>query len=318
MNDTTPLPNDASREHLMVQVARMTYQQDKSQTEIALETGLNRWQVARLLADARDTGVVRIEIVPRNHRLPDLESRLLRAFGLRDAVVVPTDAGGDAVALVAGAYLAGLRPRPDVVGVSWGRTMAEVAHWLPEGWAQGVTVVQINGTVAPKPQARGHNDVAETFAVKGNGRFVPLPVPAIVGARETRDILMRDRIVSDVINIAKGAKLLCFSFGALGEDSALVHSGNLLASEVEALLKAGAVGDILGHIIDAEGRIIAPDIDARTIGLDLGTLAQAERSVGVAYGAQKHAVTRAALRAGLVNTLVTDEDTAIFALEQTT
>ena len=160
------LPLDESRDHLMVLIARMTYQQDKTLTEIATETGLNRWQVSRLLQEARDLGVVRIDIVPRALRRPDLEARLANTFGLRDAVVVPgpLEQGAEGVAQAAGQYLAAAKPKPRIVGVSWGRTMAAVAHWLPPDWANGVTVVQINGTVAPVPGIAYHNDVAETFA----------------------------------------------------------------------------------------------------------------------------------------------------------
>ena len=51
--------------------------------------GLTRWQASRLLSEARESGIVRIEIVPRAPRSPELESRLQRRFGLKDAVVVP-------------------------------------------------------------------------------------------------------------------------------------------------------------------------------------------------------------------------------------
>lgn len=313
-NDTARLPSDDIRDHLMVQVARMAWQQDKTQTEIANETGLNRWQVSRLLQEARDQGIVRIEIIPRTHRLPDLETRLIAAFGLRDAVIVPTHAGGDGVAQAAGQYLAGLRTT-GTVGVSWGRTMARVAQALPQNWAEDVTVVQINGTVAPRPQASGHNDVAETFARKGNGRFIPLPVPAVVGAKATREVLEQDRIVADVLTLARQAQVLCFGFGYLNDDSALVHSGNVLPDEVTRLLDAGAVGDLLGRFIDAQGQIADPALNDRTIGLQLDELGQRDRAIGVTWGTQKHAITLAALRAGLVNTLITDEATALHALE---
>mgnify|MGYP002652891546 CR=1 FL=1 len=43
------LPVDEGRDQLMVQVARMAYQQDLTHTDIASRTGLNRWQVSRLL-----------------------------------------------------------------------------------------------------------------------------------------------------------------------------------------------------------------------------------------------------------------------------
>jgi len=311
------LPADESREHLMVQIARMTYQQDKTLTEIAAETGLNRWQVSRLLQEARDLGVVRIEIVPRTLRHPDLETRLAETFGLRDALVVPgpIDQGIDGVAQAAGQYLAQIKPRPQVIGVSWGRTMGAVAHWLPPDWADGVAVVQINGTVAPVPGIAHHNDVAETFARKGKGRMIPLPVPAIVGERLTREVLEKDRIVADVLRLARSAKVLAFSLGVAGENSVLMRSGNIQKSEMASLLRAGAVGDVLGHFIDRRGEIVDPELDARTIGLSTADLRQRDRVICIAAGQDKHEVTLGALKAGLVNILVTDEATATYALE---
>jgi deoxyribonucleoside regulator len=313
------LPVDAARDQLMVQVARMAYQQDLTHTDIATRTGLNRWQVSRLLQEARDLGVVRIEIVPRSDRNPHLETALVETFGLADAVVLPDSvdgAGGlEGVAKAAGQYLAALKPRPTTFGVSWGRTMAAVAHWLPEGWASGVEVVQINGTVAQIPGEGHHNNVAETFARKGGGRFVPLPVPAIVGQAETREVLERDRIVAHVLQRARAVQALCFSLGALTEDSALLNSGNLLAHEYEELRSKGAVGDIVGRIVDRKGQIVDADIDRRTIGLPLSDLKTRDRAICVAAGSDKHPVVAGVLHAGLISVLVTDAATATYALE---
>ncbi|WP_420858752.1 sugar-binding transcriptional regulator [Marivivens marinus] len=309
------LPQDDTRTHLMVQVARMAWAEDRTQTEIASETGLNRWQVARLLQEARDQGIVRIEILPPDLRQPALEAALVARFGLRDAVVIGTEAGPEAVTQAAGRYLAALRPSPELIGVSWGRTMAQVAHWLPMGWADGVRVVQINGTVAPKPQASGHDDVAATFARKGQGRFTPLPVPAILGRAETARVLEDDKIVADVLSLARSAPVLCFSMGAMTDDSAHLHSGNLTGEEIARLRVAGAVGDILGRFVTADGQIASAGIDARTIGLKLDQLDSHDRRIGVVTGTDKHAIARAALRAGFVNTLITDAATAAHALE---
>ncbi|GAB0112621.1 sugar-binding transcriptional regulator [Acidisoma sp. C75] len=313
------LPAQANRDHLMVKVARMAYQQDCTLIEIANETGLNRWQVSRLLQEARDLGIVRIEIVPRTQRHPELETALTRTFGLRDAVVVPGAPDPpepiEAVAQAAGYYLASIKPRPTVLGVSWGRTMGAVAHWLPPRWADGVVVVQINGTVAPIPGAAHHNDVAEAFARKGNGKMIPLPVPAIVGAKLTREVLEKDRIVSDVMRSARAAPLLVFSMGVAGEESVLLKSGNILPDEMTRLTRAGAVGDVLGRFINSRGEIVDQELDARTIGLAFADLRQRERVIGIAAGLPKHGVVLGALRAGLINTIITDEATARYAME---
>jgi len=313
------LPVDEGRDQLMVQVARMAYQQDLTHTDIATRTGLNRWQVSRLLQEARDLGVVRIEIVPRSHRCPHLETDLVKTFGLADAVVLPDNVDGasgrEGLAKAAGQYLAALKPRPTEFGVSWGRTMGAVAHWLPEGWASGVEVVQVNGTVAPIPGDGHQNDVAETFARKGDGRFIPLPVPAIVGQAETREVLERDRIVADVLRRARSVQAICFSLGALTEDSALLNSGNLLQREFEELRAKGAVGDILGRFIDRKGEIVDTDIDRRTIGLPLSDLKTRERAICVAAGSDKYHVVAGVLHAGLISVLITDAATATYALE---
>jgi deoxyribonucleoside regulator len=313
------VPLGENVEQLMVQIARMAYQQNLTLTEIAAETGINRWRVSRLLQDARDLGIVRIEIVPRARRCPDLETGLIAGFGLRDAIVVPgTDDGAmghEGIAQAAGQYLASMKPLPAIVGVSWGRTMAAVAHWLPPRWNDGVTVVQINGTVALSTAGARTNDVAETFARKGNGRSVPLPVPAIVGEKATREVLERDRIVRDVLELARSAEALCFSFGSLDEESVLLQSGNILERELHELLEAGAVGDVLSRFVSREGAVADAGIDERTIGLSLDDIARHPFAIGVVAGRAKFDVTVAALRAGLVSVLVTDEATANHVLE---
>ena len=179
----------------------------------------------------------------------------------------------------------------------------------------GVAVVQINGTVAPVPGIAHHNDVAETFARKGKGRMVPLPVPAIVGEKLTREVLEKDRIVADVLKLARSAQVLAFSLGVAGEHSVLMRSGNIQKSEMAGLLRAGAVGDVLGHFINRRGEIVDPELDARTIGLSVADLRQRDRVIGIAAGQDKHEVTLGALKAGLVNILVTDEATATYAME---
>src|ERR1700712_2192989 len=129
---TARLPSDSQREDQMVQVAKLYYDLEKTQSDISRETGLTRWQVSRLLRDARESGVVRIEIIPRSPRLPELEVALQKRFGLREALVlgVDDDSALNVVTQAAARYLCGLAPTPDLIGVSWGRTLTKMAQWL--------------------------------------------------------------------------------------------------------------------------------------------------------------------------------------------
>jgi deoxyribonucleoside regulator len=289
-------------------------------SDIAAELGFTRWQVGRILKEARDLRVVRIEIVPGVQRRPGLESDLQRAYGLREAIVVPHPEGDDGVAVdrvaqAVGVFLSAMTPRPELVGVSWGRTMAAVAYWLPRQWNDGVEVVLLNGAMNLHSTPTRTNNIAELFAQAGNGRAILLPVPAIVGRASTRDILEQDPFIARVLELGRRAPVACFSVGIATADSVLVQSGYLDAPDIARLRRRGAVGDILGRFIDADGRVVDPELDARTIGLPPEALRDKPFAIGISVGAAKHALVVACLRARYINTLVTDEQTALFALE---
>ena len=115
MSDRSPysarLPADESRDHLMIQAAKLYYDLDRTQAQVADELGLTRWQVGRLLAEAKAEGVVRVEIVPRARRATGLEAALQARWNLREALVVPMGGVTDPDMLNEGIHT------PDVSGV---------------------------------------------------------------------------------------------------------------------------------------------------------------------------------------------------------
>lgn len=315
------LPSDEQRDHLMVQVAKMYHDLERTQQDIARELGLTRWQVGRLLAEAKQSGVVRIEITPRTNRRAALEVKLQELYSLRDAVVVPMGEIADAallmesVAQAAATYIASLNPKPDLMGLSWGRTMSAVARCLPENWNPGLHVILVNGSTALRLTSTRTSAVAETFAQTAGGSATLLPVPAIVGRKTTREALETDPTVERVLTLAEKASIICFGMGGISHHSVLLTSGYLSEDDIDRLESRGAVGDILGRFIDADGNIVDTALDDRTVGLKLDVLRQVDRAIGVVSGAEKHDIALAALKAGYVSVLVTDEATARHAID---
>jgi len=312
--------SDEQREHLMVQAAKLYHDLDRTQSEIAQELGLTRWQIGRLLSDARAHGVVRVDIVPRSPRRPNLESELQRRYKLREAVVVPVTLENegiilDSVALAGAQFVASLYPKPKMFGISWGRTMATMVRWMPHGWNQGLHVVVLNGGTGRTSSPTQPVDVAVRLANSAGGFATILPVPAILGLRSTKDALEQDPVILSVLALAERVRIACFTMGALSEQSVHVESGHLTKREVALLRKKGAIGDILGRFINIDGEIADHEINARTIGLDPAMLRQKEYSICVAGGESKHRVLRAGLRAGYFNVLITDEKAASYLLK---
>lgn len=309
------------RESLMVQVAKRYYDLGMTMADLAKELGLTRWQASRLLTEARESGIVRIEIMPRAPRLPSLESRLQRRWNLKEAVVVAIDGETDerlvlnAVAKGAAQFIAGLGRVP-LIGVSWGRTMSAVAGHLPPFWNEGVEVVLLNGAMNIRAPSVRTNNTAELFARSANGTATLLPVPAILGHAATRQALEQDPTIASVLDLGRRAPVICFGMGTIGPDSVLVQSGFVTEAETAALRDKGAVGDVLSRYIDENGGIVDPDIDARTIALDLRLTLARDLSIGIGAGIAKRAVALACLRARYLNVLVTDEETALSLMDE--
>lgn len=312
MNEATEL--------LAVRVAELYYDENKSQDEIGGLLGITRWKVGRLLQQAREQGIVSIEIVhPRARRL-GVERQLRDRFGLADAIVVPLAAPSelpDRVAQAAADYLTAVRPVPRILGVSWGRTLDAIAERLPNGWATSVTVVQINGGVSlsRRPGTAAHT--ATTIAEKANGHSVLLPSPAILERIETKHAIESDRTVAGVIELAESASMYLYSAGVADHTSILVDNGYLSTEDVAELRRKGAVGDVVGRYVDANGNIVDPGLDERTMGLSLDKLRSSKNTVLVLSGETKHDVARAIVTSGLCTILITDEGTAKALLEDT-
>lgn len=309
------------REQLMIQVAKRYYHLDMTMSDLSTELGLTRWQASRLLTEAKETGLVRIEIVPHTPRLPGLESRLERAFGIKEAVIVPSGSDEDealvldAVARAAGQYLAGLGKIP-AIGVSWGRTMTAVARRLPPYWNEGVEVVLLNGSMNVRSSGPQTNNVAELFASAGKGTAMLLPVPAMFGHAATKNALEQDPTIASVLDFARRVPVICFGIGGMVADSVLIQAGYVSQGDHERLLRLGAVGDILSRYVDADGRIVDPELDARTIGISLDSCRERTLSIGVAAGMHKRAAILSCLRARYVNVLITDEMTALSLVDE--
>jgi len=308
-------------ELLAVRAAELYYEDGKTQDEIGAILQLTRWKVGRLLTQAKEAGFIRIEIVhPRARRLP-LERALKQRFGLVDAVVVP-EAGTESepelrrrVAAGAAEFLTGLRPRPRTLGLSWGRTMHDVADQLADGWSHGVNVVQVNGGVSLNRRASNAANTAVTIAQKAGGSATLLPSPAILEERRTRELIERDRTVAGVLELAREASAYLFSAGAVDGRSVLVESGYLSNDDVAELVRKGAVADVLGRFIDADGNIIDPSLDERTLGISIDALRRAKVSIAVIAGEAKHDICRTVVTSGLCTVLVTDDQTARHLLE---
>jgi deoxyribonucleoside regulator len=85
---------------------------------------------------------------------------------------------------------------------------------------------------------------------------------------------------------------------------------------VEGLVRKGAVGDLIGRFIGADGKPVDAELDSRTVGLPLERIKASDRAIAVVAGEGKHEVARALVTNGLCTVLITDDQTAAALLAE--
>ena len=83
-----------------------------------------------------------------------------------------------------------------------------------------------------------------------------------------------------------------------------------MTENLDGLVEAGAVGDLLGVFLDADGRPVEHPLNARVIALPPTELRAIPTSILASGGPHKAAIVKAVMTAGHVNRLVTDEAVA--------
>ena len=303
---------------MIARVARLYYEMDKRQSEIAEQLGLSQTTVSRLLNRSKEEGIIRISVNMPKGVYTELEETLVVKFNLRDAIVV--DSLDDDEKLIqrdlgaAAAYYLESAIRPnEVIGISsWSATLlalVDALHPLPR--KAGIKVVQILGGVG-NPSVEAHaTRLTSRLAQLVNGEAVYLPVPGVLTTEEARNILLADEVTKHAINLFDQVTTALVGIGALTPSPLLAESGNIFSPrDMDMLIKGKAVGDVLLHFYDITGRVVDTGMDKRVISMGLEQLSKVNRAIGVAGGSRKYSGILGALRGHWVNILITDRFTA--------
>lgn len=291
---------------LLADVARAYYLDNRSKVEIAAQFGVSRFQVARLLDDARASGIVTIEIHDPRRPRTEVESDL--AAHLRvDATRIVDDQSDDMPhaerigATVLGLLAEAVRPGM-TVGLAWSRTLDAAARHLT-GFPPS-TVVQLTGAF----EAEGGGTFTRLLMQMNQRAGVttyPLYAPLVVDARSTAQDLRRQPVVAAALGRADRLDLAVVAIGGWkpGESSVWER----VTDDVrQACSAAGAVAEFSGLFIDVDGRPVKTPLDGRTIGVSIDQLRGAKRVIGFAHGDGRADAVLAAARSGIFDTLVVD------------
>lgn len=307
---------DAER-GLAIRAAWLAYVGGHTQEAIAERLAITRVKVQRLVASAMQNGLVKVFVEGVPAECMALEDELMQRFGLKRCVVAPD--GGDpelpestiaVLAVAAARYLHRVLGKGDLrtVGIGHGRTLATMVERLPSLQLPDTRFVSVLGSLTRRSSANPY-DVIAKLAERTGGECFFMPVPFVADSVADAEVLRAQRGVQDVFRLARECQLIVVGIADLSPATHLLRSQTLTAGELDSLRAAGALGELVGTFVAADGSRVAHEMNERAVGVALDDL-RGREVLAVAGGKDKADAIRAVLRTGVPTALIVDEATA--------
>lgn len=296
-------------EILMTKVSWCYYIEGMTQQAIADKMGISRMRVIKLLDKAREEKIVQFKIREDGSRRMELELELIRKYKLQDVFLIPSISENinESVAHAAALYISERAESSTFINIGYGDTLSRTLNNLVLDHSSSLQLVSLTGGVS-------YYILSADPGIK-NSKIHIIPAPLIASTPEMAAAIINEPSVSEVLKMSTLASMTVIGVGSVTNKATVVKDGKLTPTDLLMLQKQGAVGDVLGHFIDRNGKVIVSDIHKRLISLPLDKLKSFNNVIAVAGGIDKAYAIDAALKNGGINILISDEDTAQQVLE---
>ena len=126
---------------------------------------------------------------------------------------------------------------------------------------------------------------------------------------------MKETAFQKIFQIYNHISILIAGIGAF-QSGEFLGSRHITEAEMSLLSKQNAVGEFLTYCYEIKGNICKTETLNRTIAIPVEVIKKIPYSIGIAVGSQKAKAVLGAIRAGLINSLITDTTTARTLLEK--
>ena len=289
-------------------VARRYYLDDQRQSDIARELGISRPMVSRLLAEARELGVVEITVHDPETRAARLMERLRGMSSVRGGVLIEDSGDNDDEnrRLSEGAVQLLGQLGAKRLGVGWGYLIGQLVSWLEKNPQTDSSVTDIcplvgNASIPARNYQSNENIRLMAQQLGASPHFLYLP--ALPESIEEKEVLCSTELYRQVYR----------EWEAL--DTALVNIGDYPSSpDFASLVRYGsllqerrACGRMLVYYFNEDGYVVESDQDF-AIQIPIDVLRRCPNIIGVCSANTSAKAVRGALRSGFFTHIVARSD----------
>lgn len=299
-----------------VRAAWMYYIAGQNQSEIASQLGTSRPVVQRLIAAAKEEGIVSIGLHHPVANCLDYALLLQEKYRLIECNIVPTFSEESTLDSVSfGCYQLMARYLQDdkekIIGLGSGLTLKKALQRIDFD-SQNTRCVALISAMDADGQCNYYDDVPLLLTSKIKAKYYQWPAPRYAQTQEEYDMWCTSRLFRSVSAVARQADVIFVGIGPLGTQSPIFKDGFINQAQMDEVTAQGGIGEIMGRFIDAEGGVVDSEINRMITSYDIRQN-QCPR-IAVACGEYKRPAILAALKGGWINGLVTDEHTARWLL----
>lgn len=315
MSRAPKLPRIDAEERLMAQVAWAYHIEGLTQEQVAAKLDVTRLRVNKALAEARKNGMVRITLNTPFSACPELEERLCKVYGLDQAYVAPSPQRPEDLQMIVGAALGQVlssklaNPKVRRFGLSWGNTLNLATRFVASFKRGDLEIISVMGGLTRGSDFNSF-EITTRLADLLGAQHSYFPAPLYAGSRRSRDTIMHLDVFNEVLSKIRKIDGMAVACSDISQRSLLVRDGLPADVKTQDLIRAGAVGDVLGTIVDKNGKPIDHPINERVVGIGIEDMRQIPNTILAAGGSYKIPVMHAVLQQSLARVLVTDEASA--------
>jgi DNA-binding transcriptional regulator LsrR (DeoR family) len=272
--------------------------------------------ISMILSEAKEVGIVDIHI--RNPLLNNVElaNQIKASFALKDCYVIPTAIQDTntlrrLVAQRTTDVFNLLLTDQKTVGITWGRTCYEfiTAYSLNHNFKDLSVVALIGGS----NQTAGYfqlNEMVRLFAEKLNGVAYFIHGPALASSGAEKELYLKSAAMQTILEKWQNIDIIISGIGTPPNFDVDERETYIGEHEVYKQLQDKAIGDICAHYYNIKGEFVQDAFSERIIGIPVKDLKRSKTVIGIAADPQKNYSVLGALRTGIIDILVTDEQTA--------
>lgn len=301
---------------LMVKVAEMYYLDGLKQEEIAKQLKISRSLISMMLTEAKEVGIVEVNI--RNPMLNnnELAKEIQLAFGVKHCIVIPTAVQDSRTVRKLVAQRAihvfnnSVTPQ-STVGVAWGRTCYEfISNFKTNRVLKAVEIVPLIGGSNQTAHYFQLNEMVRLFAqkLKANPSFIH--APALTASRKEYELYMKSVSMRGILEKWNALDMIISGIGTLPNLDHIDRETYTGEYEIFKQLEANnAIGDICARYFDCRGQFIIDQFYHQIIGIPVEQLKKTPKIICIASGLEKERAILGALNTRVIDTLISDEQT---------